>query len=100
MPRRYPPEFRRKVLDSLKSGAWSLRSPQVSMSPSRPSTTGFGQELIDTEQKSGLSPTESAELAAVRRRIAELETELAIAKRSTQLRKSGVLPKDGSKRSK
>lgn len=75
MPRRYPPEFRRKVLDSLKSGAGWLKSPQVSMSPSRRSTTGFGQELIDTGQKSRLSSTESAELAAVRRRIAELETD-------------------------
>ena len=100
MPRRYPPEFRRKVLDSLKSGVWSLKSPQVSMPPSRPSTTGFGQELIDTGQKPGLSSIKSAKLAAARRRIAELETELAIATRSTELLKSVVLPKGGSKRSK
>lgn len=46
------------------------------------------QELIDTGQKSGLSSIESAELAAARRHIAELETELAIAKRSTELLKS------------
>lgn len=76
MPRRYPPEFRRKVLD--------LRN----------------QELIDTGQRPGLSSIESAELAAARRRIAELETELAIATRSTELLKSVVLPKGDSKRSK
>lgn len=57
-------------------------------------------ELIDTGQKPGLSSIKSAKLAAARRRIAELETELAIAKRSTELLKSVVLPKDGSKRSK
>ena len=60
------------------------------MSPSRPSTTGLGQELIDTGQKSGLSSIESAELAAGRRRIAELESELASATRSTKLLESAV----------
>ncbi|BAE46133.1 hypothetical protein RER_pREL1-01900 (plasmid) [Rhodococcus erythropolis PR4] len=58
------------------------------MSPNRPSTTGLGQELIDTGQKPGLSSIESAELAATRRRIAELETELATARRSIELLKS------------
>lgn len=58
------------------------------MSPNKPSTTGLGQELIDTGQKPGLSSIESAELAAARRRIAQLETELVIAKRSTELLKS------------
>ncbi|MCD2104400.1 MAG: hypothetical protein U5O16_37545 [Rhodococcus sp. (in: high G+C Gram-positive bacteria)] len=48
----------------------------------------MGQELIDTGQKPGLSLIESAELAAARRRVAEPETELAIAKRSTELLKS------------
>ncbi|MFA3899046.1 MULTISPECIES: hypothetical protein [Rhodococcus] len=46
------------------------------------------QEPIDTGQKPGLSSIESAELAAARRRIAGLETELAIATRSTELLKS------------
>ena len=46
------------------------------------------QEIIDTGQKPGLSPIESAELAAARRRITELESGLAIAKRSTELLKS------------
>ncbi|MGC0367680.1 hypothetical protein ABH922_005732 [Rhodococcus sp. 27YEA15] len=70
------------------------------MSPNRPSTTGLGQELIDTGQKPGLSSIESAELAAARRRIAQLETELAIATRSTELLKSVAAAKGGSKRSK
>ncbi len=46
------------------------------------------QELIDTGQKPGLSSIESVELAAARRRIAQLETEVAIATRSTELLKS------------
>ncbi|MCD2158063.1 hypothetical protein LQL77_30620 [Rhodococcus cerastii] len=43
-----------------------------------------GQELVGTGPKPGLSSIESAELAAARRRITELETELAIARRSTE----------------
>lgn len=70
------------------------------MSPSRPSTTGLGQELIDTGQKSGLSSIESAELAAGRRRIAELESELASATRSTEIAEVDGGLKGDSKRSK
>ncbi|MDE8649970.1 transposase [Rhodococcus qingshengii] len=97
MPRRYPPEFRRKVLDLLKSG------PTVAAGLDVTEQTIYNwrnQELIDTGQNPGLSSIESAELAAARCRIAELETELAIAKRSTELLKSVVLPQGGSKRSK
>ncbi|MFA3900272.1 transposase [Rhodococcus qingshengii] len=50
--------------------------------------TWRNQEPIDTGQRPGLSSIESAELAAARRRIAELETELAIVTRSTELLKS------------
>ncbi|MCZ9635338.1 hypothetical protein, partial [Rhodococcus sp. BH5] len=50
---------------------------------------GAGNRLIRIETvRRGLSSIGSAELAAARRRIAELETELAIAKRSTELLKS------------
>ncbi|MBQ7806083.1 MAG: hypothetical protein IJ372_15835 [Rhodococcus sp.] len=46
------------------------------------------QELVDTGRKPGLNSIERAELAAARRRIAQLETELAIATRSNELLKS------------
>ncbi|MGR6520186.1 hypothetical protein ACU5JM_00920 (plasmid) [Rhodococcus erythropolis] len=58
------------------------------------------QKLIDIGQKRGLTSIGSAELAAARRRITELETELAIAASFTELGKSVVLPKVGSKRPK
>ena len=98
MPRRYPPEFRRKVLDLLKSGS-TVAEVAAGLDVTEQTIYNWrNQELIDTGQKPGLSSIESAELAA-RRRIAELETELAIATRSTELLKSVVLPKGGSKRS-
>ncbi|MBT2271932.1 hypothetical protein [Rhodococcus qingshengii] len=63
----------------MKSGRTVAEAASVSMSPNRRSTTGLGQELIDTGQKPRLSSIEGAALDAARRRIAELETELAIA---------------------
>jgi transposase-like protein len=58
------------------------------------------QELIDTGVEPGLAREEAAELAAARRRIAELETELAATGRANELLKAQVpSPKGGSKRS-
>ena len=97
MPRRYPPEFRRKVLDLLKSGR-TVAEVAAALDVTEQTIYNWrNQEPIDTGQKPGLSSIESAELAAARRRIAELESGLAIAKRSTEL--GGGL-KGGSKRSK
>ena len=88
MPRRYPPEFRRKVLDLLKSGR-TVAEAAAGLDVTEQTIYNWrNQELIDTGQKPGLSSIESAELAAARRRIAQLETELAIATRSTELLKS------------
>lgn len=48
----------------------------------------------------GLTTAEHAELVAARRRIRELETELAIHRRSTELLKENTDPKAGSQPSK
>ncbi len=55
------------------------------------------QHLIDTGQLPGLSSTDNAELVAARRRIAELETELAITRRAAELLKAAVPPKGVSR---
>ena len=76
MPKRYPPEFRRKVLDLLRAGrkvADLARDLQIS---DQVIYTWRKQDLIDTGQLPGLTSTEKEELTAARRRIAELETEL------------------------
>lgn len=93
MPKRYPPEFRRKVLDLLKAGrsvADLVRDLQIS---DQTIYTWRRQELIDTGQLPGLTSGEAAELVAARRRIAELETELAVHRRATELLKEAVPPK-------
>ena len=51
------------------------------------------QELIDTGQLPGVTSADQTELVAARRRIAELETELAIHRRAAELLKEAVPPK-------
>ncbi|MTK04449.1 IS3 family transposase [Micromonospora sp. CP22] len=94
MPRRYPPKFRRKVLDLLKAGrsvAELVRDLEIS---DQTIYNWRRQELIDTGQMPGVTSADQVELVAARRRIAELETELAVHRRAAELLKEVVPPKD------
>ncbi len=97
MPKRYPEEFRRKVLDLVAAGrpiAEIAHDLQVS------DQTIYGwrkQDLIDTEQVPGLSRLEQSELTSAKRRIRELENEVAILKRSRELLKEPHDPKGDSR---
>jgi transposase-like protein len=100
MPYRYPPEFRRKVLDLLAAGR-SVASVASDLGVSGQTIYNWRkQDAIDQGQAPGLSSAEQAELRAARRRITELETELAVTRRANELLKAQVVsPKDGSRRS-
>ena len=95
--RGYPPEFRRKVLDLVEAGrpvvdvARDLGISQESI------YTWRRQDRIDRGLQPGLSTRENAELAAAKKRIAELETELAISRRATELLKEQTSPKAGTR---
>jgi transposase-like protein len=56
------------------------------------------QEQIDRGESPGLSSVEREELKAARARIRQLETELAVHRRASELLKESVHPK-GAKRS-
>ena len=93
MPKRYPAEFRRKALDLVADGrpvaqvAYDLQiSAQVIYTWRR-------QQLIDSGQIPGMTSTDHAELVAARKRIAELENELAIHRRAAGLLGGAVSPK-------
>lgn len=99
MPKRYPPEFRQKVLDLVASGR---RVAQVASDLDISEQCIYlwrRQHLIDTGQIPGISSTDQAQLVAARRRIAELEKELEIHRRAAELLKEVVVPKDASRRS-
>lgn len=97
MPKRYPEEFRRKVLDLVAAGrpiAEIAHDLQVS------DQTIYGwrkQDLIDTGQVPGLSRLEQSELTSAKKRIRELENEVAILKRSRELLKELHDPKGDSR---
>ncbi|MBV8135834.1 MAG: transposase [Deltaproteobacteria bacterium] len=55
------------------------------------------QERIDQGIEVGLTSVERAELLAARRRIRELETELAIHRKAAELLKANTSPKGGSR---
>jgi transposase-like protein len=55
------------------------------------------QDLIDRGVVPGLSSAEREELAAAKRKIRELETELAIHRRAAELLKEHSDPKGGSR---
>ena len=82
MPKPYPPEFRRKVLDLLAAGR-SVAVLSADLGVSAQTIYNWRrQDAIDRGLVPGLSSTEQAELKAAKRRIAELETELAVTRRA------------------
>jgi transposase len=97
MPRSYPPEFRRKVLDLVESGRKVAEVAQLLGISDQTIYTWRRQHRIDTGQEPGITSSDHAELVAARRRIAELETELAIHRRAAELLGQVVPPKDGSR---
>jgi transposase-like protein len=100
MPKRYPSEFRRRVLDLVASGR-SVASVAEDLGVSAQTIYNWRrQDAIDRGEVPGLSSVEQAELKAARRRIAQLEDELAVIRRANELLKAQVVsPKDGSRRS-
>ena len=57
------------------------------------------QDQIDRGIRAGVSTSESAELAAARKRIRELETELEVTRRANELLRAQSDPKGGGRSS-
>ena len=97
--RGYPPEFRQRVLDLLAGGR---RPTDLARDLGISSQTIYvwrRQEQIDRGEIPGLASAERTELAAAKQRIRELEAELAIHRRASDLLAERSDPKVGSRRS-
>ena len=90
MPRRYSAEFRRKVLDLVEAGRPVAEIAQQLGVTGQTLYNWRNQDLVDRGLRLGAS---TAELAAARRRISELGTELAVAKRAVELLSGQTDPK-------
>jgi len=95
VPRRYPAEFRRKVLDLVAAGRPVAQVAHDLDISAQTIYTWRRQQLIDSGQIPGMTSTDHAELVAARKRIAELENELAIHRRAAGLLGDAVSPKGG-----
>ncbi len=99
--RGYPPEFRRRVVDLVEAGGRKVSEVAAELGVSEQTVyTWRRQARIDAGLEAGVSTSELAELAAAKRRIRELETELAIHRRATELLKEKTGPKGRTRRSK
>lgn len=95
--RGYPAEFRQRVLDLITAGR-RVRDVAVDLGISEQTVYGWRrQERVDQGIEPGLASGERAELAAARRRIRELEAELAIHRKAAELLKGTTSPKGDSR---
>lgn len=85
MPCSYPPEFRHKVLDLVASGRKVGEVARLLGISDQTIYLWRRQHLIDTGLLPGTTSSDLSELAAARKRIAELEAELAIHRRAAEL---------------
>ena len=95
--RGYPAEFRRRVLELVEGGR---RVADVAADLGISDQTIYNwrrQDRIDRGLEPGLSSGERAELAAAKRRIRELEAEVVVHRRATELLKGDASPKGGSR---
>ncbi len=98
MSKKYPPEFRRRVLDLVETGRPIIEiAHDLEVSP-QTIYSWRNQHLIDTGQRPGLTSTESAELKAARIENAQLRAELEVMRRANELLKESAGPKGDSRR--
>jgi transposase len=95
--RGYPPEFRRKVLDLVAAGRPIVDVARDLGISAQSIYTWRRQDRIDQGLEPGLTSAEKSELTAAKRRIAELEAELAVHRRASELLGKVVPPKGGSR---
>ena len=95
MPRSYASQFRAMVIEQVRNGR---RVAEVAASVEVPEATVFRwvrQDKIDRGEIPGTQSQESTELRAAKRRIAELEAELATVKRASELFAPGPAQRAG-----
>jgi transposase-like protein len=98
MPRSYPFDVRSQVIELARSGT---RVAQLSVTFGMTETTIYNwlkQDRIDRGEEAGRTTDQQLELAAAKRRITQLETELAVSRKINEVfLKEGVSPKGCSR---
>ncbi len=98
MPRRYPAEIRRQVVELARSGTKVTQLATTFMVFEATIYNWLRQDRIDRGEIAGASTDMALELAAAKRRIRQLETELAVARKLNEVfLEQGVSPKGSSR---
>lgn len=98
MPRRYPAEVRHQVIELARSGTKVAQLAETFGMSDATIYNWLKQERIDRGEVAGLSTEEALDLAAAKRRIKQLETELAVSRKVNEVFLEGDLPPKGSSR--
>ena len=98
MPRKYPAEVRRQVIELARSGTKVAQLAETFEMSDATVYAWLKQERIDRGEVDGLSTEEALDLAAAKRRIKQLETELAVSRKVNEVFLEGDLPPKGSSR--
>jgi transposase len=85
MPSRYPTEVRRQVVDLARAGTRVAQLAETFGMSEACIYTWINQEKIDRGEVEGQSTEQALELKAAKRRIRQLETELAVSRKVNQV---------------
>jgi len=85
MPRRYPAEVRRQVIELARSGTKVAQLAETFGMSDATIYNWLKQERIDSGEVAGLSTEEALDLAAAKCRIKQLETELAVSRKVNEV---------------
>ncbi|MFF3469173.1 transposase [Streptomyces sp. NPDC001984] len=93
---RYTPELRREALQMLADGQ-PVRTVAAALGLRDQTLYQWRRRYLPHLTRTQRTQTVEADLTAARKRITELETELAVMRRTTQLLRNVIPPKDASK---
>lgn len=92
MPHRYPAALRRRVIELARSGTKIAQLAETFGMSDATIYNWLKQERVDRGEVEGLSIDQALELAAAKRRIKQLETELAVSRKVNEVFLEGDLP--------
>lgn len=85
MPSRYPAEVRRQVVDLARSGTRVAQLSEMFGMTEATIYNWINQEKVDRGEVAGQSTEQALELKAAKRRIRQLETELAVSRKVNEV---------------
>jgi transposase-like protein len=98
MPSKYPIEVRRQVTELARSGTRAKQLAETFGVNQATVYNWINQDKIDHGELDGLSTDQQVDLAAASRRIRQLETELAVARKVNDVfLREGVSPEGSSR---